>query len=98
MKNNKIAIFFGVLLLLAVSLVSAQNNNYRYGMMGSDGQFYQINNAYSGYGMGSMMQAMWGYGGYGGGIIFLSWLTYLLIIALIVCAIYWLIKNANRKK
>ncbi|MEK6918832.1 MAG: hypothetical protein AABW73_02225 [Nanoarchaeota archaeon] len=100
MKNNNLLMVFGILLLLAVSLVSAQSDNYRYGMMGSNGQFYQVDNANGGYGygMGGMMQAMWGYGNYGGGFIFLSWITYLLIIALIVAAIYWLIKNANKRK
>src|SRR3989344_9159907 len=46
-----------------------------------------------------MMNMMGGYyNGYGSGMMFLVWLTYLLIIALIVAAIYWLIKSANRKK
>ena len=38
------------------------------------------------------------YGGYGYGMMFFGWLTYLLVIALIIAAIYWLIKSANRKK
>jgi uncharacterized membrane protein len=37
------------------------------------------------------------YSGYGSGFMILSWITYLLLIALIIAAIYWLIKNANRK-
>jgi len=47
-----------------------------------------------GYGM---MGLMTGYGGWGFGM-FLSWILFLLIIALIIVAIYWLIKSANRKK
>lgn len=38
------------------------------------------------------------YGGYGAGFMFLSWITYILFIALIIAAIYWLIKNANKRK
>ena len=38
------------------------------------------------------------YGGYGTGMMLFSWVTYLLVIALIVAGIYWLIKNANRRK
>ena len=61
-------------------------NEYVGGMMGSGG-------------MMGMMNMMGGYyNGYGSGMMFLVWLTYLLIIALIVAAIYWLIKSANRKK
>ena len=48
---------------------------------------------YSGCPMGGMMS-----GGYGQGMMLLGWLTYLLFIALIVAAIYWLIKTANKKK
>jgi uncharacterized membrane protein len=36
-------------------------------------------------------------GGYGFGFGILSWITSLLFIALIVAAIYWLVKSANRK-
>lgn len=43
--------------------------------------------------MGGMM-----YGQYGLGLGVLSWITYLLVIVLIIAAIYWLIKSANRKK
>ncbi|VVB77772.1 Uncharacterised protein [uncultured archaeon] len=38
------------------------------------------------------------YGGYGSGFMILSWLTFILVIALIIAAIYWLIKSANKKK
>ncbi len=38
------------------------------------------------------------YGGYGSRMMVLSWLTYLLVIALIIAAIYWLIKSANKKR
>jgi len=38
-------------------------------------------------------------GFYGGsGFMILSWITTILIIALIVAAIYWLIKSANKKR
>lgn len=43
--------------------------------------------------MGGMMGGGYGYAG-----IVLSWVTYLLVIALIVAAIYWLVKSANKKK
>lgn len=47
--------------------------------------------------MGSgMMSGL--YGGYGSGFAVLSWITYILVIALIIAGIYWLIKNANKKK
>ncbi len=38
------------------------------------------------------------YGGYGTGMMVFSWITYILVIGLIVAGIYWLIKSANRKK
>jgi len=38
------------------------------------------------------------YNNYGSGFVILSWIIYLLFIALIIAAIYWLIKNANKKK
>jgi len=44
-------------------------------------------------GYGGMM-----YGLYGGGAMILGWVISLLVIALIIAAIYWLIKSANRKK
>ena len=43
--------------------------------------------------MGGMM-----YGYYGSGMMFFGWITYLLFIALIVAAIYWLIRSANKRK
>jgi len=43
--------------------------------------------------MGGMM-----YGSYGSGMMFFGWITYLLFIALIVAAIYWLIRSANKKR
>ena len=45
---------------------------------------------------GGMMYGM--YGGYGSGMMVFSWVTYLLVIVLIIAAIYWLIKSANRRK
>jgi len=46
---------------------------------------------------------MGGYGGmmtgsYGAGGLFFGWVTSILIIALIIAAIYWLIKSAQGKK
>jgi hypothetical protein len=43
--------------------------------------------------MGGMM-----YGNYGSGFMILSWITYLLVITLVIAAIYWLIKSANKKR
>ena len=37
-------------------------------------------------------------GGYGSGFMLFGWVTYILVIALIVSAIYWLVKSANKKK
>ncbi|MEK6859756.1 MAG: hypothetical protein AABX54_02980 [Nanoarchaeota archaeon] len=45
---------------------------------------------------GGMMYGI--YGGYGSGMMLFSWVTYILVIALIVAAIYWLIKSAGKKK
>ena len=51
------------------------------------------------YGYGGMFGMMSGIGGgYGYGIAILAWLTYILIIGLIIAAIYWLVKSATRKK
>ena len=36
--------------------------------------------------------------GYGYNMMFFGWITWILIIALIIAAIYWLIKTANKKK
>lgn len=38
------------------------------------------------------------YGSYGSGFLVLSWITYILIIGLILASIYWLIKSANKKR
>lgn len=38
------------------------------------------------------------YGSYNSGFVVISWVTYILMIILIVSAIYWLIKSANRRK
>ncbi len=81
--------------MFAFNLVSA----VQYGMMGDTGQFTPVNTY--GSGMMGMMQMMTGYGGYntyGTGMMFLGWITYLLIIALIVATIYWLVKSANHKR
>jgi len=47
-------------------------------------------------GSGGMMYGL--YGGYGSGMMLFSWATYILFIILVVAAIYWLFKNANKKK
>ena len=93
MKTNKIVVVTSMMLFFALSIVSAQ----QYGMMDGNGQFTAVNNGGSG-GMMGMMQMMSGYGGYGSGMIFLGWITYLLTIALIIAAIYWLIQTAKRKR
>ena len=92
--NKKFGIIVGILALLFLGLAAAQN--YQYGMMGSDGQFTAVNNG--GMGMMGMMQMMTGYGGYGSGMMFLGWITYLLTILLMIAAIYWLFKSANRRR
>ncbi len=84
-------------------MMDANGQFYQYGMMGNNNQFYPTSSGYGGmmsggYGMMGMMQMMTGYGGYGSGAILLSWIMYLLIIALIGSGIYWLIKSANRKR
>ena len=92
MKTYKIIIAIGILLLSALSVVSAA----QYGMMGDNGQFIAVNNGGIG-GMTGMMNMMTGYGGYNAGTVLLSWITYLLTIALIIAGIYWLVKTANKK-
>ncbi len=37
-------------------------------------------------------------GGYGLGSMLFGWVTYLLVIGLIIAGIYWLIKSANKHK
>lgn len=111
MKTHKISIIVSILLLSALSLVSAQQYGmmdsngefYQYGMMGSNNQFYPANSGYGGmmsggYGMTGMMNMMSGYGGYNAGAVLLSWITYLLTIALMIAGIYWLVKTANKKR
>jgi len=93
MKMHKMSIAFCILLLSALSVVSA----VQYGMMGDDGQFTAVNNGGVG-GMTGMMNMMAGYGGYNAGAVLLSWITYLLTIALMIAGIYWLVKTANRKR
>ncbi len=95
MKTYKISIIASILLLFALNAVSAQ----QYGMMGDNGQFTPVNNGGMGGGMMGMMQMIsgYGYGGYNSGTILLSWITYLLTIALMIAGIYWLVKTAKRK-
>jgi hypothetical protein len=94
---NKLILTSIFIIALAGIVSSAQ-----YGMMGDNGQFTPMQN--QNYGMGGMMGMMQmmsgsGYAGYyNSGTILLSWITYLLFIALILSAVYWLIKSANRKK
>ncbi len=47
---------------------------------------------------GGMWSMMSGSSGYGFGMMSLGWLTYLLVIGLIIAAIYWLIQSAKHKK
>lgn len=93
MKTYKISVMAGILLLFALSAVSAQ----QYGMMGDDGQFTAVNNGGMG-GMTGMMNMMTGYGNYNAGAVLLSWITYLLTIALMIAGIYWLVKTANKRR
>lgn len=37
-------------------------------------------------------------GGYGSGVMIFTWITYILVIALIIAGIYWLIKSASKKR
>lgn len=46
----------------------------------------------AGYGMRGMM-----YGNYGYGMMLFGWITWILVIALMIAAIYWLFKSANKK-
>lgn len=82
-------IFLILSALLFVGIASAQT--YQYGMMDNNGQFYPSSQYW-----GGMMGMM--YGNYGFGFGVLSWIFSLLVIALILAAIYFLIKSANRKK
>ena len=91
--KTRFALLASILFILAIGIVAAQNN-YQYGMMGSDGQFTAVNNG----GMGGMMNMMTGYGGYNAGAVLLGWITYLLTIALMIAGIYWLVKTANRRR
>lgn len=74
----------------ALSMVSAA----QYGMMDDNGQFTPTN-SYEGM-MSGMIYGMGG--GFGSGMMLLSWITYLAILILIIAAIYWLIKSANKKR
>jgi uncharacterized membrane protein len=37
------------------------------------------------------------YGNYGYGMMFFGWITWIVIVILMIAAIYWLIKSANKK-
>lgn len=94
MKTYKISLLASILILSALSIVSAA----QYGMMGDNGQFTPMSNGGMG-GMTGMMQMMSGsgYGAYNSGTILLSWVTYLATIALMIAGVYWLVKTANKK-
>ena len=47
---------------------------------------------FGGYGTMGMMN-----GGYGSGMMFFGWITWLLVVILVVAGIYWLVKSANKK-
>ena len=36
-------------------------------------------------------------GSYGSGMMFFGWMTWLLMVALMLAGIYWLVRTANRK-
>lgn len=48
------------------------------------------------YGGCGMMQGL--YGGYGGGMMLLYWVTWVLVVTLIISAICWLVKSASRRR
>ena len=90
---------------LSIGIAGAHTNNGNqmgsidddFGMMGMGGMMGMMNmmsgNMMNGQNIqGSMM------GSYGTGMLFFNWITYLLVIALIIAAIYWLIKSANKKR
>ena len=54
-----------------------------------------LTNNYSCGGSGMMYGA---FGGYGVSVMFFSWIIYILVVVLIIAAIYWLVKSANKKK
>ncbi|MEK6913159.1 MAG: hypothetical protein AABW47_00620 [Nanoarchaeota archaeon] len=82
-------IYLILYVIVFISFASAQT--YQYGMMNNDGTFYPANQ-YS-VGMMGMM-----YGNYGVGLGVLSWVFSLVTIGLIIAAIYWLVKSANKKR
>lgn len=98
-ENMKRYAFISAMLAVAIVSSFALVSAVQYGMMGDDGQFVPLNQGYGMMGNGAwgMMPMMMGYGSYGYGAALLSWITYLLTIALIVAAMYWLIKSANKR-
>ena len=105
MEKRSTLILTGISFILLASFIVSAQGNYQYGMMDGNNQFYPTNSGYAGmmgggYGMMGMMQMMSGssYVGYNSGTILLSWITYLLTIALMIAGIYWLVKTANRKR
>jgi uncharacterized membrane protein len=51
---------------------------------------------FAGFGNYGMMGMMGGNFGYG--MMFYGWITWILVIALMIAAIYWFIKSANKKR
>lgn len=51
-----------------------------------------MTNRFDQYGMMGMMGGTYGYG-----MMFFGWITWVLVIVLIISGIYWLIKTADRK-
>ena len=94
MKTYKIIIAIGILLLSALSVVSAA----QYGMMGDNGQFTAVNNGGTGGMMGMMntggmmnmgMMNTGMMGGAGWGWMSLIWLVYVAVAAFIFGVIFW---------
>ncbi len=53
---------------------------------------FSFANGFSQYGMMGMMGGSFGYG-----MMFFGWITWVLIIVLIIAGIYWLIKTADKR-
>lgn len=79
-----IVIIVSILLSLTFVLACEENETGMQSMMG--------NNIAGGW----MMYGM--YGGYGADMMLFSWITWFLVVILIIAAIYWLVKSANKKK
>lgn len=82
-------VFLILSVIFLIGIVSAQN--YQYGMMNSDGQFYPIGQY--GYGMMGMM-----FGSYGWSMMFFGWAFMGLVSVALVLLIIWLIKQLKKKR